>query len=100
MAEMHGERGAEAGRGREGVQAQRSCTVKHTVIRPGFHSPCVDVSVYVCVCACLRVCVCVYMYEDSAYDCVSLFAGYALGPRVVKGNLSPCSLQQGPAPWL
>ena len=25
------------------------------------------------------------------YDCVFLFAGYALGARVVKGNLSPCT---------
>ena len=25
------------------------------------------------------------------YDCVFLFAGYPLGARVVKGNLSPCT---------
>ena len=25
------------------------------------------------------------------YDCVSLFAGYALGARVVEGTLSPCT---------
>ena len=25
------------------------------------------------------------------YDCVFLFAGYALGASVVKGNLSPCT---------
>ena len=64
MAEMHGERGAEAGRGREGVQAQRSCTENTQSFEEDFI---LRVEMFLCmfVCVCVSACVrvCIYVGE-------------------------------------